>query len=153
MIIGIDCGYKTGGVGLVTLEGWAEVHDLPTYDEGGVDVRALTDILYSVDKVKHIYVERQHSMPKQGVVSTFKIGYAFGQITSTCALSRIPYTIVNANSWKRSLNLPRDKDASRRLAQQWYPDLASQLTRKKDEHRAEALLIANYGSKQIDYHS
>ena len=64
MIIGIDCGYKTGGVGLVSLEGWAEVHDLPTYDEGGVDVRALTDILYSVDKVKHIYVERQHSMPK-----------------------------------------------------------------------------------------
>ena len=28
MIIGIDCGYKTGGVGLVSCEGWAEVHDL-----------------------------------------------------------------------------------------------------------------------------
>jgi len=153
MIIGIDCGYKTGGVGLVSCEGWAEVHDLPVYDEGGVDVRALTDILYSVDKVKHIYVERQHAMPKQGVVSTFKIGYAFGQIISTCALSRIPYSIISANTWKRSLGLAKDKDASRRLAQQWYPDVASELKRKKDEHRAEALLIANYGSKQIEYSS
>jgi hypothetical protein len=41
--------------------------------------------------------------------------------------------------------LPRDKDAARRLAQQWFPDLASSLIRKKDEHRAEALLIAYYG--------
>ena len=153
MIIGIDCGYKTGGVGLVSRDGWAEVHDLPVYDEGGVDVIALTDILYSVDKVKHIYVERQHAMPKQGVVSTFKIGYAFGQITSNCALSRIPYSIISANTWKRSLGLAKYKDASRRLAQQWYPTLASELKRKKDEHRAEALLIANYGSKQIEYNS
>ena len=37
MIIGVDCGYRTGGVAIVG-EDWAEVHDLPTYDEGGVDV-------------------------------------------------------------------------------------------------------------------
>ena len=43
MIIGIDCGYRTGGVALVC-DDWAEVHDLPTYDEGGVDVVALMDV-------------------------------------------------------------------------------------------------------------
>ena len=152
MIIGIDCGYRTGGVALLSpSENWAEVHDLPVYDEGGVDVAALMDLITSGDKVDHIYVERQHAMPKQGVLSTFKIGFAFGQITSTCALSRSPYTIVSANTWKRALGLAKDKDASRRLAQQWYPDLTSELKRKKDEHRAEALLIGNYGSKQHEY--
>ena len=44
MIVGIDCGYRTGGVAFVS-DDWSEVHDLPTYDEGGVDVTALMDIL------------------------------------------------------------------------------------------------------------
>ena len=69
MIIGIDCGYRTGGVALVG-DDWAEVHDLPTYSEGGVDVLALMDIIKSVEKVDHIYIERQQAMPRQGVVST-----------------------------------------------------------------------------------
>ena len=46
MIIGIDCGYKTGGVALLSpSDNWAEVHDLPVYDEGGVDVAALMDLI------------------------------------------------------------------------------------------------------------
>lgn len=148
MIIGIDCGYRTGGVALVG-DGWAEVHDLPTYDEGGVDVVALMDILTSVDNVNHIYIEKQQAMPKQGVVSMFKLGYAYGQIMTTAALSKIPYTAVTPATWKRSMNLPKDKDSARRMAQQWFPDLASQLKRKKDEHRAEALLIGLYGSGKV----
>lgn len=144
MIIGIDCGYRTGGVALIG-DDWAEVHDLPVYTEGGVDVIELMSLIKSRDDVEHIYIERQQAMPKQGVVSTFKLGYAFGQIVSTCALSRSPFTLVTPVSWKRSLNLPKDKDAARRQAQQWYPDLALRLKRKKDEHRAESLLIAAYG--------
>ena len=144
MIIGIDCGYRTGGVALIG-DDWAEVHDLPTYAEGGVDVIELMEIITSGDKVDHIYIERQQAMPKQGVVSTFKLGYGFGQIVSTCALSRSPFTLVTPNNWKRAMNLPKDKDAARRLAQQWFPQLADRLKRKKDEHRAEALLIGMFG--------
>jgi hypothetical protein len=144
MIIGIDCGYKTGGVALVG-DDWAEVHDLPTYFEGGVDVLALMDIIKSVEKVDHIYIERQQAMPRQGVVSTFKLGYGFGQISSTCALSKVPFSLVSPAKWKRDLALPKDKDAARRLAQQWFPEQSERLKRKKDEHRAEALLIAKWG--------
>ena len=90
-------------------------------------------------------LEKQQAMPKQGVSSTFKLGYAFGQITTTVALSRTRYTMVTPVVWKRAMNLPKDKDAARRMAQQWFPDRASELKRKKDEHRAEALLIALYG--------
>ena len=63
---GIDCGYRTGGVALVG-ENWSEVHDLPVYSEGGVDVVALMDILTSLDRLDHIWIERQQAMPKQGV--------------------------------------------------------------------------------------
>jgi crossover junction endodeoxyribonuclease RuvC len=142
--IGIDCGYRTGGVAIIT-DTWSEVHDLPVYSEGGVDVVALNDIIMSCDAVDHIWIERQQAMPKQGVSSTFKLGYAFGQITSTVALSRSRFTLVGPVNWKRALNLPKDKDAARRLAQQWFPDRASELKLKKHEHRAEALLIALYG--------
>lgn len=144
MIVGIDCGYRTGGVALVG-DGWAEVHDLPTYSEGGVDVNALMDIITSAGDVDHIYVEKQQAMPRQGVSSTFKLGLGYGQIIATCAMARAPYTLVTPVSWKRSMNLPKDKDAARRLAQQWFPALTERLKRKKDEHRAEALLIAMYG--------
>jgi crossover junction endodeoxyribonuclease RuvC len=102
-------------------------------------------IQISVETIDHIYIEKQQAMPKQGVSSTFKLGYAFGQIVTSVALFRRPYTLVTPVTWKRSMNLPRDKDAARRMAQQWFPDIASDLKRKKDEHRAEALLIALYG--------
>ena len=46
LTLGIDCGYRTGGVALVG-DDWQEVHDLPVYSEGGVDVVALMDILTS----------------------------------------------------------------------------------------------------------
>ena len=144
MIVGIDCGYRTGGVALIKGD-WSEVHDLPTFDEGGVDVHELAAILNSAGTVDHVYIEKQQAMPKQGVSSTFKLGFAYGQIVAAVALSNIPYTIVTPSTWKRSMNLPKDKDAARRLAVQWFPRQADKLKRKKDEHRAEALLIALYG--------
>jgi len=90
---GIDCGYRTGGVALIDKSGFAEVHDLPVYSEGGVDITALNEILTSVD-IDHIFIEKQQAMPKQGVSSTFKLGYAYGQIVTTVALTQTPYTIL-----------------------------------------------------------
>jgi len=136
MIIGIDCGYRTGGVALVG-DDWAEVHDLPTYSEGGVDVLALMDIIKSVEKVDHIYIERQQAMPRQGVVSTFKLGYGYGQISSTCALSKVPFSLVSPAKWKRALALPKDKDAARRLAQQWFPEQSPNNSNAKNTNTAQ----------------
>lgn len=141
---GIDCGYRTGGVAFLG-EDSAKVFDLPVFSEGGVDVMALASLIGEHGPIEHLYIEKQQAMPRQGVSSTFKLGYAFGQIVTAVALTRTPYTLVTPPVWKRSMNLPKDKDAAMRLAIQWFPDLAAQLKRKKDEHRAEALLIALYG--------
>jgi len=147
--IGIDPGYRTGGVALIG-DDFYEVHDLPVYSEGGVDVVALLDIINSAGPVDHIWIEKQQAMPKQGVVSVFKLGFGYGQTLTTVALSGHPYSEVRPAAWKKSMNLPRDKDSARRLAQAHFPKLASShLKRKKDEHRAEALLIAAFGRGKI----
>jgi len=148
MIVGIDCGYRTGGVALIG-DDHAEVHDLPVFDEGGVDVAELERLIRTFADPEHVYIEKQGAMPNQGVSSTFKLGYAFGQITATVALTRVPFTLVTPPTWKRSMNLPKDKDSARRLAIQWFPHLSEKLKRKKDEHRAEALLIALYGRGKV----
>lgn len=148
-ICGIDPGFKTGGVALYNKDlDWYEVHDLPVYDQGGVDVLALADILNS-DHVTHIYIEKQSSRPKQGVSSAFKIGYAYGQLLSMAMLwESTPYTVVTPAKWKTDLRLGREKDEARQRAQQWFPKVSKDLIRKKDEHRAEALLLAKWGSMQ-----
>jgi crossover junction endodeoxyribonuclease RuvC len=145
-IAGIDPGYKTGGVALYNpVMDWYEVHDLPTYESGGVDLVALADILNS-DNVRYVYIEKQQAMPKQGISSTFNLGYAFGQIVGMMQLwEQVSYSLVTPAKWKRELGVPRGKDGARIMAQREFPKVAKQLTRKKDEHRAEALLIAKYG--------
>ena len=140
---GIDPGYKTGGVALLQGD-WAEVHDLPVFAEGGLDAHELRQILSSV-AVDYLVIEKQGARPKQGVSSAFKIGLGFGQVLSAVSLLGIPYQIVTPASWKKALRVPADKDGARRMAIQQFPALADDLKRKKDEHRAEALLMATYG--------
>ena len=138
---GIDPGYKTGGVALVNGD-WAEVHDLPVWSEGGVNTLELSHILNSVP-VDFVIIEKQGARPMQGVSSAFKLGVGYGQILGTLALLQLKYAEVTPGKWKKAAGVPADKDGARRIATRTFPKLANHLSRKKDEHRAEALLMAN----------
>jgi crossover junction endodeoxyribonuclease RuvC len=61
----------------------------------------------------------------------------------------IPYTLVTPQKWQKHFGKSKDKDQSRLLATRLYPQLADKFKQKKDDGRAEALLIAKYGSEQI----
>ena len=138
---GIDPGYKTGGVALVNGD-WAEVHDLPVWSEGGVNTLELSHILNSVP-VDFVIIEKQGARPMQGVSSAFKLGVGYGQILGTLSLLQLKYAEVTPGKWKKAAAVPADKDGARRIATRTFPKLAHHLSRKKDEHRAEALLMAN----------
>ena len=138
---GIDPGYKTGGIALVNGD-WAEVHDLPVWSEGGVNTLELSHILNSVP-VDFVMIEKQGARPMQGVSSAFKLGVGYGQILGTLALLQLKYAEVTPGKWKKAAGVPADKDGARRIATRTFPKLANHLSRKKDEHRAEALLMAN----------
>lgn len=146
MIIGIDPGYKKGAIAIVG-NGYAEVHDLPTFEAGGVDCHALSDLL-NEEGATHIYIESVHAMPKQGVSSSFNFGSGVGQINAVATLSGVPVTYVTPGKWKKHFRLPRDKDAARKRAIELFPKLSADLRRKKDADRAEALLIAKFGEAQ-----
>jgi hypothetical protein len=60
----------------------------------------------------------------------------------------LAYTRVRPGVWKKALGLTRDKEQTRLRAMQLYP--GADLRRKKDHGRAEALLLARWGSRLRD---
>lgn len=95
---------------------------------------------------KLIVIEKVHAMPGQGVSSMFTFGVSFGTVVgiATCCNARL--LLVAPAAWKKKFNLiGKDKDAARKEAYMRFPSLRSELTRKKDVGRADALLLAEYG--------
>jgi crossover junction endodeoxyribonuclease RuvC len=89
-------------------------------------------------------------MPGQGVASVFGYGEAYGAIKGICAAFRMPITEVHPRTWKKVMMPDMDKsskDAARYRAMQLWPG-TGYFDRKKDQHIAEAALIAKYGWDQ-----
>lgn len=90
-------------------------------------------------------IERVHSMPKQGVASTFTFGTSYGVCIGVCAGARVPLTLVTPARWKAHFRLTGlDKDASRELAIRLYPKALSWLNLKKHHGRSDAILMARF---------
>lgn len=94
------------------------------------------------------YVERVHAMPKQGVVSVWNFGQAYGTILGVLGALNIPTVHVSPPEWKAAMRLGRQhtKDDARALAMSLYP--RASFHRKLDHNRAEAALIASYGVRK-----
>ena len=89
-----------------------------------------------------VIVEAVHSMPGQGVSSSFKFGMAYGAAISLAQRLNCPWHMVDPRRWKKSLKLDSDKDKSLLMARELWP--RAPLARKKDNGRAEGLLLAEY---------
>lgn len=103
------------------------------------------------DEGAHVFIEKVHAMPKQGVTSMFNFGMNYGVWIGIVAALRIPMTTVTPQAWKKVVlaGSHTDKDASRQRALQLMPFMSDFISRKKDEGRAEALLIGWYGSLSL----
>ena len=93
-----------------------------------------------------IIIEAVHAMPKQGVSSTFKFGMAYGAAISLAQRFNVPISTVSPRVWKRRLGLDADKELSLEMARALWP--TAPLARKKDNGRAEALLMAHWLRKE-----
>lgn len=152
IVIGIDPGLD--GAVCIRHVGGILFFDTPTLltGKGGqrcYDLAAMRDIL--VEWTSGIaFIERQQSMPGQGVASTFSTGKGYGIWLGLLAGLCISHEIIAPVSWKKALmaDMPKEKDASRIKALQLFPNLADQLKRKKDHGRSDALLIAEYGMRR-----
>ena len=144
MIAGIDVGLK-GAIGLLYENGTAYVYDMPVFSKE-VNAAALATMFREFPP-DHVYMEAVNSFG-MGRQSAFNFGQGCGAIRGVLATLEIPFTPVSPSKWKKSFNLGKDKDESRAVATRLFPALASEFVRKKDDGRAEAILIAKWGEKK-----
>lgn len=99
------------------------------------------------DRVVVVGVEQVHAMPKQGVASMFNMGYGLGLWIGVITSLGLPLEMTTPQAWKKAMLVSggrEDKAVSLTCAYQCVPSAVPFLQRKKDEGRAEAILIAEY---------
>ena len=90
-------------------------------------------------------IEHVSAMPGQGVTSMFNFGQSFGILKGICTAMQLPMYFVRPAKCKKYFNLLNsEKDASRTRAIEIFPYFSSQLSRKKDSNKADAILIASF---------
>lgn len=96
-----------------------------------------------------VVIENVHSMPKQGVASTFRFGRAAGALEGALMACNVPVFLIEPVAWKRYFELlKRDKNASIEVAKDVFGvDVSRGL--KKNHGLAEAALMAQYGFTTI----
>jgi crossover junction endodeoxyribonuclease RuvC len=159
--IGIDPGL-TGACVFLHEDGSVEFVDTPTIKQGGnakqVYDRALmaTTLRQAAHEMDcHVYIERVHAMPKQGVASSFSFGTGYGVWLGIIAAFQLPHTLVEPARWTKELlrDLPKGDGRSVIRATELYPKEAPHLRTERGRllhGRADALLLAHYGKIQSE---
>ena len=152
IIFGIDPGVS-GAISVLENKKIIEIFDMPTMIDGKKNKRQIngsevTNIIkkrLNDGKEVIVVVEQVNAMPGQGVTSMFNFGQSFGVIKGICSALSLPIYFVRPTNWKKHFNLIKtNKDASRTKVIQTYPGISSQLSKKKDSNKADAILIARY---------
>jgi crossover junction endodeoxyribonuclease RuvC len=142
IVVGIDPGSVSGALGCLGT-GPQMVSDLATI-EGQINVPAFAAALRTLSP-DVVVIERVHSMPKQGVASTFKFGASYGIILGVVGALGIPSFLVQPAVWKGHHGLGgKDNDAVRNAAVRRHPMLSASMILKKHHNRASALMIAQW---------
>jgi crossover junction endodeoxyribonuclease RuvC len=150
--IGVDPG-ASGAIVLLENDQPIEWMEMPTMKVGTttkVNAAALSNFIYKCDQNVSrqliAYVELVHSMPKQGVASSFNFGHSCGVVEGVLAAFDIPIQLVTPQKWKKAAGLiGTDKDAARSKAIQLYPTWRDLDKKGKGQALADAALIARYG--------
>ena len=153
-IIGIDPGLS-GAIAVMEDNKVLNIFDIPVMSEGKKNKRQLNSALLvnllkkNINKEEEVavVVEQVNAMPGQGVTSMFNFGQTFGALKGICAALELPIFFVRPSKWKKHFELINSsKDASRTKAIEMYPKLSSQLSKKKDVNKSDAILIARFFS-------
>ena len=154
LIIGIDPGLS-GSICFLENGKIADVIEMPVMTEGKKNKRQVNgsqtynEILKRINKIENqdvrVIIEQVSAMPGQGVTSMFNFGQSFGILKGICSAMQLPMYFVRPAKWKKYFNLINsEKDASRTRAIEIFPYFSSQLSKKKDSNKADAILIASF---------
>ena len=154
IIIGIDPGIS-GSICFFEKGKIIDVIEMPIMTEGKKNKKQVNgaqiynEISQRIKKREknevRVVIEQVSAMPGQGVTSMFNFGQSFGILKGICSAMKLPMYFVRPAKWKKYFNLINsEKDASRTRAIEIFPYFSSQLTKKKDSNKADAILIASF---------
>jgi hypothetical protein len=141
-ILGADPGKKGAFAVLETDEMSVTTYDMP----GTLDEKRI--LISDIGRVTCAWVERPFYPRMIGIKNAVTIAQAYGELKTCLFFAGIPTFEVDPSAWKKTMHLSTDKNASRALASQYFPDAADQWSRVRDDGRAEAALIAYYGARK-----
>ena len=154
LIIGIDPGIS-GSICFLENGKIVDVVEMPTMAEGKKNKRQVNgsqiynEISQRINNIQNqdirIIIEQVSAMPGQGVTSMFNFGQSFGILKGICSAMQLPMYFVRPAKWKKYFSLINaEKDASRTRVIEMFPYFSSQLSKKKDSNKADAILIASF---------
>ena len=154
LIIGIDPGIS-GSICFFEDGKILDVIEMPTMIEGKKNKRQVNgaqiynEISTKISEIEkkniRVIIEQVSAMPGQGVTSMFNFGQSFGILKGICSAMQLPMYFVRPAKWKKYFSLINsEKDASRTKAIEMFPYFSSQLSKKKDSNKADAILIASF---------
>ena len=154
LIIGIDPGIS-GSICFFEDGKIIEVFEMPTMTDGKKNKRQVngSQICNEISKrIKNkdkqnirVVIEQVSAMPGQGVTSMFNFGQSFGILKGICSAMQLPMHFVRPAKWKKYFGLINsEKDASRTRVIEMFPYFSSNLSKKKDSNKADAILIAYF---------
>jgi hypothetical protein len=144
--IGIDpsaIGGTTGGA-IVFIKGGVIVKSIKLNSSTETDIKnEITQVLEQHPNWLAA-IEKVHSMPKQGVASSFKFGQGYGFLRGLLIGLAVPFIEVSPQKWQKFYSIPKTdsktkhKNLLKQAAQQRFPKEKITLI------TADAILIANY---------
>ena len=154
LIIGIDPGIS--GAICFFEDGYVkEIINMPIMAEGKKNKRQVNGpqiyneiskrIINLAKKDITVVIEQVSAMPGQGVTSMFNFGQSFGVLKGICSAMQLSMFFVRPAKWKKYFGLIKtEKDASRTKVIEIFPYISSELSKKKDSNKADAVLIASF---------
>lgn len=152
-------GFDPGKKGFMCLynANYSGYKHYPLFDGNRLN-RDMLEVLEKLSKTSTMMavVEQVHSMPHQGVASTFSFGTNYGMIIGMLETLGIPFTTVTPGKWQKFICEAVDKasnpkqmhyNAARRL----FPNMdfrRSERCRIYDDNKVDATLICEYGKRK-----
>ena len=154
LIIGIDPGIS-GAICFFENGQIKEIIDMPVMADGKKNKRQINgpqvynEISSRINKFSKkditVVIEQVSAMPGQGVTSMFNFGQSFGVLKGICSAMQLSMFFIRPVKWKKYFGLIKtEKDASRTKVIEIFPYISSELSRKKDSNKADAVLIASF---------
>lgn len=148
LIVGIDPGQKGGVAWYCTISKQYGCQPMP--DTRRQLFLLLRELCATYGVIKAV-VESVHSMPKQGLASTFKFGKGAGEILGILTALNAEILEPTPQAWKKEVlkGTDKSKDAAIQVAENLYPDitLVPQGCRKPHDGMADAVCLMEYGRR------